>query len=105
MCVSAEHKAVCSKAICPERVNTLPGEPLTHDPAGLSAPLNMTIHPLRGMCVVFFFFPFLDVLMCTCMDVCLHTSVRVCMYIQSVLRGDRRTDGARVQAREPAVIK
>lgn len=56
MCASAEHKAVCSKGICPERVNTLPGEPLTHDPAGLSAPLNMTIHPLRGMCVCFFFF-------------------------------------------------
>lgn len=47
-CVRAEHKAVCSKSIRPERVNTLPREPLTHDPAGLSTPLNMTIHPLHG---------------------------------------------------------
>ena len=101
MCVSAEHKAVCSAAICPERVNTFPGEPLTHDPEGFSAPLNMTIHQPAGVCVcVFFFFFFLplfflDVLMCTCMDVCcLHTSA------QSLLRA-RTQDGARVQAREP----
>lgn len=75
MCVSAEHKAVCSKTIRPERVNTLPREPLTHDPAGLSAPLNMTIHPLyrTRVCVCF---PFLDALVH--MHECLSPYIYLC---------------------------
>lgn len=81
ICVSTKHKAVCSKLIGPERVNTLPREPHTHDPAGLSAPLNMTIHPLGGMCVCF---PFLDVLMCTCMNLCLRKCLFLCALIAHI---------------------
>lgn len=69
MCESAKHKGVCSKWIGPERVNTLPTEPHTHDPAGLSAPLNMTIHLLPGTCVCVY------VLMFTHTDFCLHASM------------------------------
>lgn len=75
VCVSAEHKAVCSKATRWERANTLPREPLTHDPAGLSAPLNMTIHPLHGTRVCVCVFPFW---LCTCMDVCLLMFTCIC---------------------------
>lgn len=86
MCVSVEHKAVCSRPIGPERVNTLPSAPHTHDPAGLSAPLNMTIHPLHGTCVCLrvVFSLFLDALMCACTVVCLRTAVRVCASITHV---------------------